>query len=118
MIRELLPAKLVNPDDSVSDCFVSFLAITQLFASITEGNKSVAMPFYSGKIPLNTQDKNIVLSVISADKNKELMYVCGTVAADFSTEDSSLVDSQPRFFTQIKENITITYVSSPKSLKP
>ena len=121
MIRGLLPVNLVDPDDSVGDSFVSFLDFTELFSSIAEGNKQMLMPFFQGRVPLTFSKNYTVLSAISADKRLRIMYVCGMVAADFSNEDSSLIDGQPRFLQPTppnKEYITITYVLNPKSLEP
>ncbi len=126
MLRGLLPAKLVYPDDSVSDSFVSFLdtsnhqLLRKLFSSAVEGNRHPSMPDAQGMIPIISNDKDTILSANGADKNIRMMYVCGMVAAGFSTKDSSLVDSQPRFLkptTSYEEYITITYVLDPKSLE-
>ena len=119
MIRGLLPVKLVNVGDSVSNIFVSFLGLLNLFSSITEGKKYTIW-FFSLKIfHLNYQDNKVLTSVLEV-KNENLMYVCGMVPAGLSTTDLSVTDGQPRFFKTMqhnKENITKAYVLNPKSLE-
>lgn len=120
MIRELLPVKLVNVDDSVSNIFVSFLGLLNSFSSIIEENK---YPIWSN--PLKTlqikfQYIKSILTFIEKVKNRRIMYVCGMVAAGLSTTVLSVTDGQPRFLKIIsntKENITITYVLNLKSLR-
>gem|GEM_PF-2965477 len=126
MLRGLLPVKLVNPGGSVSDCFVSFHELPDVFSSIEEGNKDSVWTLPGNPNPLfkNFQQKNTSPSPGYGDTSARIMYVCGTVAADLSARDLSQTDSQPRFFKTadytrnlFKEYITITYVSNPKSLR-
>lgn len=132
MIRGLLPVKLVNPGDSVSDCFVSFHVLPDAFSSTNEGDKDAVWTLSGNSIPLinkhcnNFQQKNDRLSLGYGDMSLRIMYVCGTVAAGSTARDSSQADGQPRFFTTahltknlIKDNITITYnsASNPKGLE-
>ena len=120
MIRGLLPGKLVNVDDSVSNIFVSFLGLLNSFSSINEENKH-PIGFHPLKtLQIKSQSKQTVLTLTDKVKNRRIMYVCGMVAAGLSTTVLSVTDGQPRFLKIIsntKENITITYVLNLKSLK-
>ena len=123
MIRGLLPVELVNPGGSVSDSFVSFHILPDLFSSAMEGNSATSWTLAGNPIPFIFQQYNKRSSLIHGDESSRIMYVCGTVAAGISAMKFLFqTDNQPRFFIStmhpeemIRDNITITYtyVSDP-----